>query len=208
MPHTPAAVSNRRGSYASGRARRDEIVQAAIVEFSEVGYYGASLRQIAARAGITHPGLLHHFPTKDALLAAVLAHRDAVDLEAMAEDKAQGRSYLEALVRLVERNGKRRAIVELYAALSGEATSPRHPAHAFFAGHYELSVRMAREAFDKLRDDGLLRQGVDPAWAARAVVALMDGLQIQWLQSLESDTGAPVDMARDLRAFLESLTLD
>nr|MYU47886.1 TetR family transcriptional regulator [Streptomyces sp. SID7803] len=68
----------RRG-YAKGRAKREEILDQAMAMFGEAGYRGASLRVIATRCGISHPGLLHHFPTKESLLLAVLEHRDAVD---------------------------------------------------------------------------------------------------------------------------------
>ena len=93
-----------RGGYAKGRAKQEQIIQAAIELFGEVGFHGASLRDISARAGISHPGLLHHFTTKAELLAAVLAHRDEVDQAALDADRAAGHSYFEAMTRLVEQN--------------------------------------------------------------------------------------------------------
>lgn len=206
MPRESEPVAVRRGTYAKGRAKREAIIQAAIGLFGEVGYHAASLRDIAARADLSHPGLLHHFPTKDALLAAVLAHRDEVDNEAIAEDVAQGRSGVEAFLRLVGRNARRRPVVELYAALSAEATSPDHPAHAYFAARYELTVQQCTLAFAELQRAGALRAWVDPAWAGRALVALTDGLQVQWLLSLDGPASERVDMERDLRAFVRALT--
>lgn len=192
----------RRG-YAKGRAKREEILQAAIVAFAEVGYHGASLREIAARVGISHPGLLHHFPTKAALLEAVLEHRDAVDFADVDTDLTQGRSLFEAIVRLVERNALRRPVVEVFAGLAAEATSVDHPAHEFFAARYRDTVSRMRGELERLADAGRLRAGVDPAVAARTVVALMDGLQVQWLYSLERPRAERVDMAADLRAYLD-----
>ncbi|SKC79102.1 TetR/AcrR family transcriptional regulator [Krasilnikoviella flava] len=197
----------RRG-YAKGRAKREEILQAAIVTFAEVGYHGASLREIAARVGISHPGLLHHFPTKAALLEAVLEHRDAVDFADVDTDLAQGRSLFEAIVRLVERNALRRPVVEVFAGLAAEATSVEHPAHDFFAARYRDTVSRMRTELARLDGAGRLRPGVDAAVAARTLVALMDGLQVQWLYSLELPRADRVDMAADLRAYLGLILVD
>ena len=38
-----------------------------------------------------------------------------------------GMDFLDALVRIVERNAARPGIVELFAILSAEATAPEHP---------------------------------------------------------------------------------
>ena len=57
-----------------GDRRRTQIMDAAVKLFGEVGYRSTSLRDIATRVGITHPGLLYHFNSKEDLLLAVLAH--------------------------------------------------------------------------------------------------------------------------------------
>ena len=108
------ASSARAGGYAKGRATREEILDAAMQLFGEVGYHTASLREVASRVGISHPGLLHHFSSKAVLLAAVLERRDEVDEVAFEADLAAGHDYFDALARLIERNaaaaGHRRAV--------------------------------------------------------------------------------------------------
>lgn len=165
--------------------------------FGSVGYHTASLREIASRVGISHPGLLHHFATKAVLLEAVLERRDEVDDAALQADLADGLGYLDALVRVVERNATRPGIVELFATLSAEATSPDHPAHGYFVRRYARTLEQITAAFAALHDEGRLRADVEPASAARRLVAVMDGLQVQWL--LEDGSPTRVDMADEVR---------
>ncbi|GAA3799467.1 TetR/AcrR family transcriptional regulator [Cellulomonas soli] len=195
--------SARSGGYAKGRATRREIVDAATALFAEVGFHTASLREISARVGISHPGLLHHFPTKVALLEAVLARRDEVDGAALDRALAQGADLVESLVQIADRNAGRPHIVELFATLSAEATSPEHPAHAYFRRRYDDTIASFADGLEQWRARGTLRPGVDVVAAARTLVAVMDGLQIQWL--LEADRGEDrVDMVGLLRLHLES----
>ncbi len=52
------------------RQREAEIVEAAVLYFSEVGFSG-SMRDLAARLGISHALLFRYFPTKEALVDRV-----------------------------------------------------------------------------------------------------------------------------------------
>ncbi|WP_436771176.1 TetR/AcrR family transcriptional regulator [Yinghuangia sp. YIM S09857] len=192
------AAEARRG-YAKGRAKRREIIDQAVALFGEVGYRGASLREIAARCGISHPGLIHHFPTKEALLLAVLAQRDEDDARRVTASGEVGVDRLRRMVEVVELNTHRRAIVEMFTALSAEATSPDHPAHEYFAERYRTTVAGLAYDYAHARKAGLLRPGVDPEDAARQLVALMDGLQVQWLIDSEG-----TDMAAIVRAHVQA----
>jgi AcrR family transcriptional regulator len=184
--------------YAKGRAKRREILDQAMALFGEAGYRGTSLRDVAARCGLSHPGLLHHFPTKESLLLAVLEHRDEVDRQWLSRHPA-GLAALRGLVELAARNATRPGIVELFTVLSAEATAAEHPAHAYFVERYRRTVGAVERAYAQVRDGGELRAGVEPAAAARQFVSLMDGLQIQWLL-----TDRRIDMAAILRAHLDA----
>src|SRR4051794_18203256 len=143
--------------YAKGRAKRREILEEATALFGEVGYRSASLREIAARCGISHPGLLHHFPSKEQLLQEVLALRDEVDGAWLGFDRVEGVATLGRLVALVARNAERRALVELFATLSAESTAPDHPAHAHFVERYRNVVALIARAYEEARAEGALR---------------------------------------------------
>src|SRR5580658_9040189 len=62
-----------------GEESREAILAAARQLFGQRGFRGTSLASIAEAAGLSQPGLLHHFPSKTDLLLAVLASRDASD---------------------------------------------------------------------------------------------------------------------------------
>ncbi len=63
------------GQREQARRRRAELLDAALTAFANKGFDRASVKDIAAEAGVT-PGLLYHyFPGKQALLMAVLAER-------------------------------------------------------------------------------------------------------------------------------------
>ncbi|MDQ0793833.1 TetR/AcrR family transcriptional regulator [Streptomyces sp. B1I3] len=192
------AAEARRG-YAKGRARRREILDQAMALFGEAGYRGASLRTIASRCGISHPGLLHHFPTKESLLLAVLEHRDEVDGEWLSLGGTSGVGRLRRYAELAALNATRRGIVELFSVVSTEATAADHPAHAYFVRRYRDSVSGAELAYAQALADGALRAGVAPDAAGQQLIALMDGLQVQWLLG-----GGVTDMAGVLRAHVQA----
>jgi AcrR family transcriptional regulator len=52
--------------------RRGEILDAALGVFAEKGYSAGSMRDIAARVGVTEPALYRHFPGKEALFLALV----------------------------------------------------------------------------------------------------------------------------------------
>jgi AcrR family transcriptional regulator len=200
-------MTTRSGGYARGRATREEILDVAMQLFGEVGYRTASLREVASRVGISHPGLLHHFASKAVLLAAVLERRDEIDDAAFEADLAAGHDYVDALTRVIERNASRPGIVELFATLSAEATSPDHPAHAYFQDRYRRVLDQGVDEFQRRRDEGRLRSGIDPLTASRLTVAVMDGMQIQWLLAADTPDTRP-DMAATLRAHIATLLTD
>jgi AcrR family transcriptional regulator len=191
------------GGYPKGRIRREDILTAAVAVYGEAGYHGSSLREVAKRAGITHAGLLYYFPTKEALLAAVLERRDADDAEREHLDAPPGREMLRHLIALAEHNVTHPGIVELYSRLAAEAVAADHPAHDYFVRHYRIARRSAFETFRVLAEQGELRPGVDPSIAALTFMSLSDGLQVQWLTMPDE-----VDLVGALRHYLDSVLAD
>ncbi|MFF2351444.1 TetR/AcrR family transcriptional regulator [Kitasatospora sp. NPDC058115] len=193
-----AAVS---GGYAKGRARRAAIIQTAAEHFAQRGFRAVTILDLAAACDISRAGLLRYFPDKDALLQAVLEDRDRLDRERFRPYTrlGGGLGVLRGMVDLAGHNELVPGLIELFVRLSGEASDPEHPAHAYFADRYERIRRGTAQALRAAREAGHLRGDVDPEEAAVRLTALMDGLQAQWLFDRS------VDMARHVRAAVLAL---
>lgn len=197
-----APVTKRRGEYAKSETTRRAILDAALAVFSESGYRAGSLREVAQRVGMSEAGLLHHFKNKSALLQATLDLRDDLSREMVDFDTPDGVEALRGLVALARHNASIPGVIELYCTLSAEATSPDHPAHAYFVERYEQVRSSTTRSFQRIADAGRLLPGVDPGAAAVATIAMMDGLQVQWLLDPTS-----TDMADALAAFFRVFVL-
>ncbi|MEU2732266.1 TetR/AcrR family transcriptional regulator [Streptomyces griseoviridis] len=204
---TKAAGAARQGTaprnYPKGERRRAQIIEAAFTAFGQVGYRNASMVQLAAACGVSRAGLLHHFPTKESLLEAVLEQRERQDdahfFRTGAADR-DGLEYFASMVRLVAHNQANPVIVSLFAVLSSEATAADHPARPYFVARYERARGQMQSAIDDLSARGLLRPHVDPSTLAADLISLIDGLQVQWLLSPET-----IDMPRHLRNVLRTV---
>src|SRR5881296_3237848 len=87
--------------------RRDEILDAALVEFAERGLHGGSTEEIAKRAGISQPYVFRLFGSKKELFKASTARCLRETLETF-----QGAAYQELLVDRT----RLRAQMQAYAA--------------------------------------------------------------------------------------------
>ena len=171
----------KRGAYAKTAARRRAILATALEVFAESGFRGASIREIASRVGMTDTGVLHHFGGKGRLLLEVVKQKEDEDAGAI------GDPYLRDLVA---KNGTRSGTVRLFTTLSAESTDPEHPAHDHFVNRYARVREVVAERLLRESAEGHIQAAIDPDLAARVMLAVMDGLQIQWLldPSLEMDT--------------------
>jgi AcrR family transcriptional regulator len=173
----------------SAPERRRQITDVTAGLIAERGFWGLSLQDVADGCGLTVPGLLHHVGSKSGLLIAVLRYRDVedslslraqlgVDSEAVPEEWSAGGPVGVDLRRLcsatMRRNAGQPEIVRLFAVLEAESLTRSHPAHEYFRVRQERVIA----AFTELARN----VSAEPALLARHIVALMDGLQVQWLR--------------------------
>jgi len=104
-------------------ARRDEVLDAALVEFADRGYEGASTEDIARRAGISQPYLFRLFGTKKELFKAAVARcfRETLEMFQRAAEGQRGEDALHSIgaayrQQLEEDRTRLRAQMQAYAA--------------------------------------------------------------------------------------------
>jgi AcrR family transcriptional regulator len=104
-------------------ARRDEVLDAAMIEFADHGFEGASTEDIARRAGISQPYLFRLFGTKKELFKASVARclRETLEMFQRAAEGKRGDDALHAIgqayqKQLEEDRTRLRAQMQAYAA--------------------------------------------------------------------------------------------
>lgn len=181
---------------ARGTDRRDSIVRAAFDVIAERGYRGASLAAVAERVGLTQQGLMHYFPTKEDLLTAVLETRDQWDLLNFGQTDDPSAITVSQLADLVDYNATRPGIVQTYTVLSADSVTDGHPAREYFHDRYARVRTGVTRMLERHADE--LPPGLTAEQVAPIAIAVLDGLQLQWL--LDPDE---VDMPASFRNFLE-----
>lgn len=181
--------------------RRMEILDASVEIFGAKGFAGGTLQEIADQVGMTHAGILHHFGSKDQLLLEVLDHRDASDVAHLeGQHIPDGMPLFRHLVETAFRNAQRPGIVQAYAVLSAESVTDDHPGRDFFQQRYRTLRAEVSHAFRVVCDERGIDDPQQIAEASAAILAVMDGLQVQWLLD-----PAAVDLGRTSQFAIEAI---
>ncbi len=169
-----------------------------MAEIAESGYRATTLAAVAARVGLTQPGILHYFPSKKHLLIGVLEARDQWDTAAILSRSTDVK--LSHLEQIVEFNAERPGVVQTYTALAAESATGQHPAREFFTERY-AAARAAFTGFLHQEFGDRMPGGLTPEQAAPLLIAVLDGIQIQWLLAPDE-----VDMPAAFRNLVTLLT--
>lgn len=175
------------------------LLQRALLVFTEQGYHGTTIRQLAAGTGLSVPGLYHHYPSKQALLVAICAN-GMTDLwtrsqAALAEAGDDVSSRLDRLIEcLVLFHAHRREVAFIAATEIRSLQDHEREAHI-----------AARDRQQRLMDE-IIRHGVDdgrfstpyPREASRAIVTMCTGVA-QWYRPDGQLT--PAELADQYRAI-------
>ncbi|RZU63710.1 TetR/AcrR family transcriptional regulator [Zhihengliuella halotolerans] len=182
-------------------ARRAEILDAAEKLFSTEGYRGVSMSLVARESGMSQTGLVHHFPTKDDLLSAVLDRRDEHDMAQFDLGRSlRGWEVIRSLIALVRHNESQETMVRLYTSVAGEAVTAGHPANEWLQKHHGASRSMMERSVAEAVELGQLRPDAPAETISRLLIAAMDGLQLQWLTDADYPT-----MVDDFEALVDTL---
>ena len=182
-------------------ARRRDILDAAVDIFGAKGFAGGTLQDIADQVGMTHAGILHHFGSKDQLLLEVLEHRDQTDVaDIEGQHIPDGVEFFRHLVRTAMLNARRAGIVQAYAVLSAESVTDDHPGREYFEGRYRTLRAEVAHAFEVVCAERGITEPATVDLACASILAVMDGLQVQWLLDPTA-----VDLARASEFAIEAI---
>lgn len=181
----------RRGPYATGSARRGEIITAAADLVTAAGHVDLTMAQVAAEAGVSEATVLYHYPSKDHLFAATMVEIDARQQSLVAEslttwDTPTGISR--ATSDAQDHPHARR----LYVKVMADAADPAHPGHDYARTHLEMIRSHMAAALVQRQAEGLAHPSIVPERFAVQMAAIWDGLTTQWLIDPTLDLTAEV----------------
>jgi len=185
---------SKRGPYAKGQERRDEILRAAVEVISREGYRGASLSQIGRSIGIDSAHIIYYFSSREVLLQEVLRRWDEGNVANLDPET----DILAWLVEGAKRNTGTPGLVQLYTAFAAEAAEPTHPAHDFFRARFEALQGYIADDIRSRQAAGSVTPALDADHAAMMLIAQSDGLQVRWLVDRSIDMAATLATEIDL----------
>ena len=155
---------------------RDTLLDSAEAVVVRQGIANLTLDAVAAEAGMSKGGLLHHFPTKDRLVEALVT-RSAENWRAC---------YLEAYRRTPEGPGRmaRALLSHCLSDAQGWTDQLRHSSSAVFAALaqnpalIEPMRAVYSDLHQRIAEDGL------PPGVGEAIAAAIDGLWLDWVLGL------------------------
>lgn len=189
---------------------RDRVLDAALVSFGGPGYEATSLDDIAAELGVSKQAILYYYPSKQALLDAVI-DRSAVELAEVLEGAlvAAGPNgdRIEAVVHSVFRLALRRP--ELLGLLR-EVSRLGPPAATRLSTALDPMVQRARDFLEAEMDAGRMRTS-DPGLLLMSAYSTVLGVatEVEVLRAVGIEPGmkAMVRRRAELIAFLRSALL-
>ncbi len=166
------------------RDRTEEILEETTKLFSQFGFQGTTLAMIAETVGLSEAGVLHYFPSKVHLLQGVLEYRDKKDLEKystlLASEKKDSADIFKLLKMVYAEDEKYPELIQLFIVLVGESIYSKHPSHNFFVNRYRQGREVYIQQLASL-SQVKIRPDVDLEELATLIMAVIDGVHIQWL---------------------------
>lgn len=197
IPKRPDTVPRRLG----GGVVADQIADAAVRRFARHGYHDTTIARIARDVGLTDAGVLYHFPTKADLFWSVVDMFE--DLQRDRVLALLGPGGLTAIRNLAQWGSimeERPELLALQVVLGSEAVSEGSELRPYYQQRYEGLRAGIAGLFTQAAAAGDIRADVDSVAEATALIALMDGLRLQYFYSDRA-----VSIADNLAAYIDQL---
>jgi AcrR family transcriptional regulator len=166
-----------------GEARRQEILDTAVRLFAKRGFRATGILALAQEVGLSHVGVLHHFGSKEQLLRAMVARREAEEAEeAIAGHPApSGLAALKAIAKQGQHLVANTVLPRLYTVLIAENLDAEDPLHDYFVDRYRRVRASLARSVREGQQVGEIRSDVDADRIAAEILSFIVGTQIQWL---------------------------
>ena len=187
------------------RETRQLILDAAYAVFARRGYGGAAVDEILAEAAISKGAFYHHFASKEAVFQSLLSERARRCTEAMAGAVDADASLSENVRNLLRAGWKLLTSDPAWANIQMEFwvhATREEWARVSLAELLSQCRQFLAQGIDRGRANGTIRSQLDPQAAARLILALSDGIMIQW-QIQPND----VDLDGLIESMAEMITL-
>jgi AcrR family transcriptional regulator len=192
----PEARSDRRVRRAKGQAQRERIVAAAVELLASKGFRGTTITELAEQVGTTHPNLIYYFGTKERLLHEVVAERERREGAGFFAALDSADSSVDALSEVASLIVRNAHFTRLYVVLGAENFDPGDPLHEFFVDRYRRARSYTEAAIRRDQERGVAPLDLDVEQLGREVVAVIMGLEIQWLMDPDS-----IDLPATMEAY-------
>ncbi len=163
--------------------------------FAKGGSRGTCIAAIAERIGVSPAAVIHHFKTKDALLAEVVAEID--NRRPMLYDEGlipAGPDRLSLIARwghMLEEDEALANLSRLATVMVAESLDPDHPSHEYFVERQRGFREQVTESIRAGIAEGWVRADADPEILSVLVQACTQGIQLQWFLDPQAvDIGA------------------
>jgi TetR/AcrR family transcriptional regulator, repressor for uid operon len=157
-------------------AKRNQLLDAAVICFADKGFHATSTADICRAAGMSSGNMFHYFPTKDAIVRAIAEEDRRQTAEMFATVDASG-NVVASIIQLAELAIASFAdpiIARLSLELAAEAT--RNPAIAeMFAANDRTTKAMFVDLLTVGMERGEVDRALDPEAAALWLIALIEG---------------------------------
>jgi AcrR family transcriptional regulator len=175
--------------------RQEAILKAACGVFVRDGFHSASMKDICAAAGMSPGSVYRYYPSKDALIEALIASDRARWLSAMDEiPVAKGLlPALEVLAEIGLRDLEDRGFLKLWVETTAEASRNRRVANRLSESCRVLQDRLAT-LIRSAQETGSIESETDPQTLSCLIFAAFDGLILR----------ATFDRDLDVRALTRS----
>lgn len=176
-----------RKTKAEAAATRQALLNAALIVFSQKGYAAARLEDVAAQAGVTRGAIYWHFGSK-ADLYNTLVGETLERIQGVVDRAVSGggsfldiqRRVMVYIITLLEEDATYRAVQELTVLKTGyepelaqgldKKREAMRQVEEHIAGYFRMGIQL-----------GELRADLDPIIAARAMLAYINGISVNWL---------------------------